>query len=129
MTPDAPHTFSKLAEQLIGNLRGVPLQEPARMKRRPTRELKDLVEELLVKHHVGRHSPEDSIREKWAEFVGPANAAYSHVAHIDPRGRLLILASHSIIGSELGLHRPTLLAKIKKLPGCGHVRELLIRAG
>ena len=122
-------SFSKLAEQLIGDFRGIPLEEPARMKRRPTRELKDLIEELLVKHHIGTRSPEDSVREKWTEFVGPANASYSHVANIDPRGRLLILASHSIVRSELGLHKATLLAKIRQLPGCAHVRELLIRAG
>ncbi|HOD46922.1 MAG TPA: DUF721 domain-containing protein [Opitutaceae bacterium] len=127
--PHRTQSFSKLAEELIGDFRGIPLAEPARMKRRPTRELKDLIEALLVKHHIGTHSPEDSIREKWAEFVGPANATYSHVANIDPRGRLIILASHSTVGSELGMYRETILAKIRQLPGCGHVRELRIRAG
>jgi hypothetical protein len=127
--PKEPFQFSKAAEELIGDLRGVPFYEPRKMKRRPTRELAPLVEELLAKHHVGQHSPEDSIREHWTEIVGHANAAYAHAAQIDARNRLVILASHSVVRNELFLHRKPILEKIQQLAGCGHVRSLLIRAG
>ncbi|MBI5380305.1 MAG: DUF721 domain-containing protein [Opitutae bacterium] len=127
--PDEPYRFSRLAEELIGDLRGVPFHEPARMKRRPTRDLSPLIHELLAKHHIGQHSPEDSIREHWVEIVGAANAAYAHAAQIDARCRLVILASHSVVRNELFLHRQSILPKIQQLPGCGHVKSLLIRAG
>ena len=127
--PREPSQFSKAAEELIGDLRGVPFTEPRKMKRRPTRELSPLVQELLAKHHIGQHSPEDSIREHWTEIVGPANASYAHAAQIDARCRLIILASHSVVRNELFLYRKTILEKIQQLPGCGHIRSLHIRAG
>ena len=127
--PREPYQFSKAAEELIGDLRGVPFTEPRKMKRRATCELAPLVQELLAKHHIGQHSPEDSIREHWTEIVGHANAAYARAAQIDTRCRLVILASHSTVRSELFLFRKAILEKIQQLPGCGHIRSLLIRAG
>ena len=41
--PDQPHSFSKLAEELVGDLRGVPFDEPRRQVKRPTRPLAGLV--------------------------------------------------------------------------------------
>ena len=81
--PREPYQFSKAAEELIGDLRGVPFTEPRKMKRRATCELAPLVQELLAKHHIGQHSPEDSIREHWTEIVGHANAAYARAAYAD----------------------------------------------
>lgn len=127
--PEDPIPFSRLAEKLIGEFRGVPFNEPARMRKRPTTPLASVVEELLVKHRIGRASPEDALRERWSELVGPANASYSHAAQIDARGRVVILAAHAVVRHELFLHRQTILARIRAVPGCGHVREIIIRAG
>ncbi|MEY4488543.1 MAG: hypothetical protein RIQ79_1051, partial [Verrucomicrobiota bacterium] len=48
---------------------------------------------------------------------------------IDPKGKLTILCSHAIVRTELSFHKATVLARIKALPGCGHVKDLIIRAG
>ncbi len=124
-----PQHFSRAAESLIADFRGVPDTTPARMRRRPTRELAGLVEELLVKHQLGRPSPEQSIRDHWPELVGSANAAYSHAAQIDPRGRLAVQVSHSVVRNELFVARELILARVRALPGCAHVRSLLLRSG
>ena len=129
MAGDAPKPFSFQAEKLIAALRRVPDDTPARMKKRPTKELGDLVEELMVKYQVGRASPEQMIRDNWPDLVGPANAHYSHAAQIDPRGRLAVLAGHAVVRNELFLHRKTIVERIRKLPGCAHVREINVRAG
>ena len=121
--------FSRLAEELIGDLRGLPFHEPARMKRRATKPMAPLVEELLVKYNIGGHSPIDSVREKWTETVGHANAAFSHPLEIDGRNRLIVTVSHAVVRSELHLHRSTILRKLKLVPGCGHLREIVLRAG
>ncbi len=126
---DEPKPFSYQAEKLIAALRRVPDDTPARMKKRPTKELSGLVEELMVKYQIGRDSPEQLIRDNWPELVGPANAHYSHAAQIDPRGRLTVLAGHAVVRNELFIHRKTIVQRIQKLPGCTHVRELNIRAG
>ena len=129
MSKKEPTAFSFQAEKLIASLRRVPDTTPERMKKRPTKELAGLVEELMMKFQIGRESPEQSIRDNWPELVGPANAHYSHAVQIDPRGRLTVLAGHAVVRNELFLHRQLIVERIKKLPGCTHVRELNIRAG
>lgn len=128
MAADQPHTFSKIAEELIGELRHLPSTEPKRQVRRPTRPLADLVEQLMVKHQVGRPSPEQAIRECWPRLVGPANASYSHAVAIE-RGRLVVVAGHAVVRNELFLHRAEIVKRVQKLPGCEIVKSLNIRAG
>lgn len=125
---DPSPTFSKLAEQLVAELRQVPYEEPRRAKKRPTRPLADLVEELMQKHQIGRDSPEQVIRDHWTEIVGPAAAAYSHAAKIE-RNMLLVLVPHAVVRNELFHHRAEIVARIRKLRGCGDVKALNLRAG
>ena len=127
--PDEPQKFSFQAEKLIAALRRIPDETPARMRKRPTRELGDLVENLLVEHQIGRDSPEQTIRDNWPAIVGTAHAQYSHAAQIDARGRLAVLASHAVVRNELFHHRKLIVEKIQKLPGCAAVREINVRAG
>ncbi|MDD2765923.1 MAG: DUF721 domain-containing protein [Opitutaceae bacterium] len=128
--PDQPSSpFSRAARELIGDFRGVPLDEPRKMRRRPTKTMAPLIEELLVKYQIGRHSCEQTIRDHWAEMVGAANAAYSHPVRLDRGNSLLVLVSHGVVRNELFLHRASILEKIQKLPGCDHVRALNLRAG
>jgi hypothetical protein len=61
-------------------------------------------------------------------LVGTANAAYSHPVTIE-RNRLLVLASHAVVRNELFLHRDEIVARIRELPGCAHVKSLNLRAG
>ena len=127
--PNEPKPFSRIAEGLIGDFRGVPNTDPRKMRRRPTRELAAVVEELMVKHQIGRDSPDHTIREHWAELVGGANAAYSHAVRIDYGRRLVVHASHAVVRNELFLHRAEIIGRIQKLPACAGVTELHLRAG
>lgn len=126
--PDQPHQFSKLAEELVGDLRGIPFDDPRRSRKRATRPLAELIEDLLQRNQIGRSSPEQLIRDHWIELVGSANAAYSHPARIE-RNRLIVLAAHSVVRNELFHHREGIVARIQKLQGCGNVKALNLRAG
>ena len=126
--PEAPHQFSKLAEELVGDLRGVPSDEPRRSKKRATQPISAVVEQLMVKHQIGRPSAEQAIRDRWPELVGAANAAYSHAARIE-RNRLVVFAAHSVVRNELFLNRDEIVSRIRKLPGCECVKSLNLRAG
>lgn len=128
MPEQQPYQFSKLAEELVGDFRGIEFEDPKRSVKRPTQDLAKLVEELLTQYQIGRESPEHTIREKWAELVGAANATYSHAVAIE-RNRLLVLAAHSVVRNELFHHRDEIVARIRKLPGCEGVKSLNIRAG
>jgi len=128
MPPSEPHQFSRIAEELVGDLRGVATQEPARSRKRPTRPLAELIEELLQLNQIGRSSPEQTIRERWVELVGSANATYSHPARIE-RNRLVVLAAHSVVRNELFHHREQIVERIRQLPGCADIKSLNLRAG
>lgn len=128
MSSPEPHKFSRLAEELVGELRGVPFADPKRSKQRATQALAALIEDLLQKNQIGRSSPEQTIRERWVELVGSANASYSHPARIE-RNQLVVLAAHAVVRNELFHHRESIVARVRALPGCGHVKSLNLRAG
>ena len=128
MPEQQPHQFSRIAEELVGDLRGIESDEPKRSRKRPTQELHNVLEQLLQKYQIGRSSPEHTIREHWAELVGSANASYSHAVAIE-RNRLTVLVSHSVVRNELFMHRDEIVARIRKLPGCGEVKSLNLRSG
>ncbi len=125
--PHETKEFSREVENLIADLRGVP-EDEGRSRKRPTQDLGKLIDDLLVKHRISHDSIEHSIRDKWAEVVGAANAAYSHPVVLE-RGQLLVLVSHAVVRQELFHHRLTILDKLRKLPGCEGVRGITLRAG
>lgn len=122
-----PIEFSRAVENLIAGFREVP-EDKSRSKRRKTIELGSLVDELLVKYRISHDSIEHSIREKWSELVGAANASYSHPVVVE-RGLLVVLVSHAVVRNELFQHRESIVEKLKKLPGCADIKGLALRAG
>ncbi|HTO02203.1 MAG TPA: DUF721 domain-containing protein [Opitutus sp.] len=125
---DQPHHFSRIAEELVGDLRGMPFEEPRRAVKRPTQELSSVIDQLMTKHQVGRPSAEQTIRDHWTEIVGSANATYSHAVAIE-RNRLVVMASHAVVRNELFHHREQIVEKVRKLPGCESIKSLNLRAG
>ncbi len=127
MAHDEPKEFSREVENLIAGLRGLP-EDASRSKRRKTTELASLIDELLVKYRISHDSLEHSIREKWPELVGVANATYSHPLVVE-RNLLVVLVSHAVVRNELFHHRLQILEKLRKLPGCEGIKGLTLRAG
>ena len=122
-----PKEFSRAVENLIADLRELP-GDKSRAKKRKTTELSSLIDELLVKYRISHDSLEHSIREKWPELVGAANASYSHPVTVE-RNLLVVLVSHAVVRNELFQHRESIMEKLKKLPGCAHLKGLALRAG
>jgi hypothetical protein len=122
-----PKEFSRAVENLIADLRELPESQSRARNRKPT-ELSALVDELLVKYRISHDSLEHSIRDKWPELVGVANASYSHPIAVE-RNLLVVLVSHAVVRNELFQHRETILEKLKKLPGCAHIKGLSLRTG
>lgn len=126
--PDQPPQFSKIAEELIGDLRGIPSEEPRRSRKRPTQELGNVVEHLLQKYRIGRDAPEHLLKDHWPEIVGAASAAYSHPARLE-HNMVTVLATHAVVRNELFHHRDAIVARIRKLPGCENVKAINLRVG
>jgi hypothetical protein len=127
--PDEPHRFSKVAEDLIASLRRVPSEDPRGIRRRPSRDFVELVDVLRAKHGIGRPTAEQELRDRWPEIVGPANASYSHAVRIDERGRLVVHASHAVVRNELFMNRAEIIDRIRRVPGCGSIKQLHLSQG
>ena len=127
MSEPEPKEFSRAVENLIAGLRELPEDKSRSKKRRPT-ELTAVIDELLVKYRISHDSLEHSIREKWSELVGVANASYSHPLTVEKR-LLVVLVSHAVVRNELFLHKDSILAKLRKLPGCAEIKGLALRSG
>jgi hypothetical protein len=127
--PGEPHRFSRAAEDLIASLRRLPSEDPHGIRRRPARELSELIEALRSKHGIGRPTVEQAIRDLWPEIVGAANASYSHAVRIDERARLVVHATHAVVRNELFLNRAEILDRIHKIPGCASIKHLHLSQG
>ena len=119
--------FSRAVENLIAGFRVLP-EDSSRSKRRTPTDLTALVDELLIKYRISHDSLEHSIREKWVELVGVANASYSHPVVVE-KGLLVVLVSHAVVRNELFLHRQAILEKLRKVPGCTAIKGLALRTG
>jgi hypothetical protein len=124
--PDEPKEFSRAIENLIAGFRALP-EDEGRSRRRPTVDLGKLIDELLVKHRISHDSLEHSIRDKWPELVGVANASYSHPLAVE-KSLLVVLVSHAVVRNELFLHKAAILEKLRQLPGCGGIKGLALRS-
>ena len=98
--PEDPPKLSRAAEELTGDLRGIPFREPARMKRRPTKGMAPLVEELLVKYQIGRNSPEQAIRDRWPELV--SKSPFGRMATVEEIGALAAFLCSPLSGYTTG---------------------------
>ena len=127
MSESEPKKFSRAVENLIAGLRELPEDKSRSKRRRPT-ELTTVIDELLVKYRISHDSVEHSIRDKWAGLVGVANATYSHPLIVEKK-LLVVLVSHAVVRNELFLHRDSILAKLRKLPGCAEIKGLALRSG
>ncbi len=122
-----PPEFSRAIENLIANFRGLPEDETS-SKRRQTTDLSSIIDELLVKYRISHNLLEDTIREKWPELVGAANASYSHPLVVE-RQQLIVLVSHAVVRNELFHHQSAILEKVHKLPGCAKIKGVTLRIG
>jgi len=125
--PDEPKEFSRAVENLIAGFRDLP-EDTSRSKRRRPTDLTGLIDELLVKYRISHDSLEHSIREKWPELVGVANASYSHPVVVE-KGLLVVLVSHAVVRNELFMHKESILEKLRKVPGCTAIKGLALRTG
>lgn len=127
MSQSEPKEFSRAVENLIAGLRDLP-EDTSRARNRKASELTSLIDELLVKHRISHDSLEHSIRAKWAELVGVANAAYSHPLVMEKK-LLVVLVSHAVVRNELFLHKDAIVEKLRQLPGCSEIKGLALRSG
>jgi hypothetical protein len=120
--------FSRPIENMIAEMRGVP-PDDSQSRLRDTRTVGDLAEFLLHKHRIGMKTPEEAIRDAWVEIVGAPNAEFCHPLRVDRDRVLLVGVSNPIVRQELLFHKTVVLQRIRAIPACAHITEVLFRAG
>jgi hypothetical protein len=120
--------FSRQVENMIADMRGVP-PDDSQSRPRETRSLGELAEHLLHKHRIGMKTPEEAIRDAWVEIVGAPNAEYCHPLRVDRDRVLLVGVGNPIVRQELLFHKAVVLQRIKAIPACAHIQDVVFRAG
>lgn len=126
--PEKPYKFSRHAERLIANLRGVP--EDYKPEGHATeKDLSAMIDRLLVRHKIGVDSLEDRIRESWAQIVGPDNAPHCSPARIDRETTLLVAVANPTVRQELEFNKAAILNNVRLLKDGRKIRQVAFKSG
>ncbi len=121
------YKFSRQAENLIANLRGVP--ENYSPIGREIREMGGIFDNILLRYKIGIESLEDRIRENWVKIVGPGNANYCNPVRIERENTLIIAVSNPIIQQELQFNQSILLKNLRSIENGHKIRYVVFRSG
>ncbi|MCH2615131.1 MAG: DUF721 domain-containing protein [Opitutales bacterium] len=124
---DKPYQFSRQADNLIANLRGVPDDFSPIV--RETVNLDGVFDKILRKYKIGVESLEDQIREKWIQIVGPANSIPCNPIRIENNSVLFIAVSNPIIRQELQFNQAIILRNLACIENGNQIRRIVFRSG
>ena len=113
---------------MIANFRGLP-ENHSRSRIRKIRSIDDLVGHLVSKHRIGMVSSHDAIRDAWGEIVGEANRQFAHPARIERDRCLIVAVNNPVVRQELQFNKALLVNRIRAIPGCHQIREIVFRNG
>lgn len=120
MPGQAARRLPRRHRNLLANLRGMP-EESGRSAEREIRTLDQAVEEAVRRLGVDRPIPEHSISAAWPRLLPALLARRTAPLRILPDGKLMVQCEGATVRSEAAFHSRALVAKIRALPGCGHV--------
>jgi hypothetical protein len=121
-----PRKFHRDVEHLISSLRGFP-EEDLPLKDREAAPLDSLLESLIARYHIDRHTPEETIQENWVRIIGAPYAKRCHPERIDASGALLVQVANATLKRELMFHEDRMLTVIGSLTDCGHIRRVVFK--
>ena len=121
------YKFSRHAENLIANLRGVPENYSPIV--RETRDMGAIFDKIIERYKIGVESLEDRIRENWSAIVGPANANHCAPVRIERESILIIAVSNPIIRQELQFNQSILLKNLRSIKNGNRIRSVVFRSG
>lgn len=117
------------SEDLVSALRGLPeTATPAVLS--PAVPLGQMLSSVMALLNSKQARPEHAIARQWADIVGnPQRAQRCALQRIGDDGSLVIIVPNAVLRSELQFEKPRILARVRALSGCGHIRAIVFRAG
>lgn len=120
--------FPRDVQNLIASFRGLPPDRSSSIPRK-IRSLDTVIDDLQKKFQWDEKSTEQVIMENWRQIVGEKEAHRSRPGQLVRGKTLVITVTNSILRQEMGFRRNDILSKIRRLPGCQDIREVVIRHG
>ncbi len=120
--------FKRSTENLIAAFRGLP-PKYSRARMRKESSLDSVMDGLVERFHINTRRPEEEIADRWVDVVGEYNSRHSHPVRLERGYRIFIHVTNPVVRQEMFFHRKMILERIKKLPACSMIRELVLRSG
>lgn len=118
--------FSKRVEDVIADFRGLPRTVTESSQHKPVA-LDVVLERIKEKYQLEKPSPEKAIVENWNEIFGNLSGRCNPLSLRDGK-TLIVTVANQTLRSELQFRKKALLKKIRSLPQCEAVSELVVRA-
>lgn len=118
--------FSKETEDLIADFRGLPREVSHASKREPA-QLHSVLDYLNERYQLEQPTPERVLVENWTHIFGEKLAERCAPVRIRDERTLVVTVSNQTLRSELQFRKRAILAKIRKLDRCGHIRDIALR--
>lgn len=122
------HTFNRKTNNLIASLRGLP-PNYSRAFMRKEKDLDAVMDRVIQRFGISNERPEEAIRAEWVNLVGERNAEQAQPLQLYRNYRLYVAVNNPVIKQELQFHKKIILNRLKQIPGCESVREIVFRAG
>jgi len=125
---DTAMRFSREVEELIANLRGIPMDED--LSPRGIVPLSSALQVILEQYRIGQKTPQMELMEHWKDIMGEEAAQRCAPARFSNQGtHLTILVHNATLCQELQFQKPEILRRIRTLPTCQTVKRLTFRNG
>jgi len=120
--------FSRKTNNLIASLRGLPPNN-SRAFLKKEKNLEVVMNQVIQRFSLEGTRPEELIHAEWIHLVGERNAEFSQPLSLHKNVRLYVAVSNPVIKQEFQFHKKIILERLKRIPGCSEIREIIFRSG
>jgi hypothetical protein len=121
-------TFNAFEENEIAHFLGLPDADKPAIDR-SAKPMDSLVELLIERYHLDRETPEEVVLRNWTRIVGENFANRCYPERISQSGSLIVAVPNTVVRRELMFMEDRILTALGSLPGCGHIRAVVLKSG
>lgn len=103
-------------------------RERARFLARQPKRAADVIAQLMIRKGYGRFESNRSLKESWAEAVGPALAKATRVGQVR-RGALEVVVANSVLLQELKFLQQQVVKRLAEIEPQRNIRSLRFTTG
>lgn len=120
--------FNYHIDGLIANFRNIPRRN--RFLKSNTLDISSVITRLEQKYKIITEKlPQQALMEQWKDIVGSKNAHRCSPQKITPTGILKISVGNAAVKSELTFQKLAILRKIRLIPECTKIIDVLFVSG